>query len=112
VSLTLLTCLAFVFYLKAPLRAILVELCGTRERADFWAALSHAALVLVPLIFAMQYIPEAGPGTVAVVQLATQLKWALIGLAAAVAVIALVLSRFIPRQRAAAVPHIREKILA
>jgi len=112
VGITLMICLVFVIYLKAPLHRILLELCGTRERADFWAAFANAAFVLVPLIFAMQVVPEARPGTSAVLELAAQVKWALIGLLAAVAVVSWVLGRFIARHRVAGITPIREKILA
>jgi len=112
VGLTLIVCLAFVAYLKAPLHRILLELCGTRERADFWAAFANASFVLVPLIFAMQVVPDPRPQTSAVLELAAQLKWALIGLLLAVAVVSWVLGRFIVRHRVAGIAPIREKILA
>jgi len=95
---TLVTSFAIVAYLRAPLRSILVELCGTRERAAFWVAFSNVTLGLFPLIFAMQYTPELKPGSPVVFEVAAQLKWALAGLLSAVAVLGWVLSRFIRRQ--------------
>src|ERR1039457_4246889 len=77
---TLISALAIVAYLRAPLYSILVELCGTRERAAFWVAFSNVTLALLPLIFAMQYTPEVKPGTSVVLEVAAQLKWALAGL--------------------------------
>src|SRR5712691_10475000 len=50
--------LIVVAYLRRPLKAILADLCGTAERARFWSAFSNVTLVLVPLIFVMQYRPE------------------------------------------------------
>ena len=50
-----------VAYVQKHLRALLVELCGTTERANFWLAFSNVALVLVPLIFTLDYKPESGP---------------------------------------------------
>lgn len=53
--------MGLVSYLKAHLKNLLVELCGTEERASFWLAFSNVTLVLVPLIFALDYQPEFGP---------------------------------------------------
>ena len=96
---TLVASLAIVAYLRGPLHSILVELCGTRERAAFWVAFSNVTLALLPLIFAMQYTPELKGGT-PVLEVAAQLKWALAGLLSAVVVLGWTLSRFIRRQPA------------
>lgn len=92
---------AAVVYLRPHLRRILVELCGTEERAGFWTAFSNVTLVLTPLIFAMQYRPATGPETSAALEVGTELKWALIGLVTSVLVLGLVLSMFIPRRQPA-----------
>jgi len=98
-SLTAIAALAILAYLRTPLHSILVELCGTKERAEFWVAFSNVAIALVPLIFAMQYTPELKAGTTAVLELAAQLKWALAGLLFAVVILGWVLSKYIRRQR-------------
>lgn len=97
---TLISALIAVRYLRAPLRALLIELCGTGERAAFWAVFSNVTITLVPVIFAMQYVPEPAPGRTAVVEVATQLKWGLAGLLGAVVILGFVLSRFIPKHAA------------
>jgi len=97
-ALTLVTASAIVIYLRTPLYNILVELCGTRERAAFWVSFSNVTITLVPLIFAMQYTPELKPGTAPVLELAAQLKWALAGLLCAVLILGWVLSSFVRRQ--------------
>lgn len=96
--LTLVTAFAIVIYLRQPLHNILVELCGTTERAAFWVSFSNVTIALVPLIFAMQYTPESRAGTATVLELAAQLKWALAGLLFAVLTLGWVLSSFIRRQ--------------
>lgn len=96
-GLTLITVLGIVGYLRAPLHSILTELCGTRERADFWVAFCNVAITLVPMIFAMQYVPQFNNSSGAVLELAAQLKWALAGLLAAVVLVGWILSRFILR---------------
>lgn len=86
-----------VLVLARPLIAILVELCGTRERAVFWAALSRVVFIAFPLIFALHVQPEPDSGVPLVLALATQLEWALIGIVAASVVLGLVLGAFIPK---------------
>ena len=100
IGITLLMSLTVVIYLMNPLRKILTELCGTRERADFWLAFSNVALMLTPLIFAASCTPD--PRGDLVIEIATQLKWAFIGLLTAMIIIGLVISRFIPRPAAPA----------
>ena len=89
---------AAVVYLRPHLKRVLVDLCGTEDRAGFWTAFSNVTLILMPLIFAMQYRPETGPATSAALEVGTELKWALMGLVASVLVLGLVLSMFIPRR--------------
>jgi len=88
-----------VTYVKRYLRILLIELCGTTERASFWLAFSNVTLVLVPLIFALDYKPEFGPDKTAIFEIATQLKYALIGFVITLGSLALVLFRFIPRDK-------------
>ncbi len=57
-----LTCaLAFLIvgYLRPYLRKILTDLCGTEERAQFWTAFSNILLIGLPVIFSLNYEPEA-----------------------------------------------------
>lgn len=91
--------LTVVAYLNKPLHQLLIELCGTAERAAFWAAFSNVALVVTPLIFAATCTPSARQP--AVFAIATQLKWSFVGLLLALVVIAWAMSRFIPRRRTA-----------
>lgn len=84
-----------VSYIKSRLRAILVDLCGTEMRADFWMAFTNVTLILVPMVFAMEFYPEAGQGSPIAFQFIGQLKWALLGLIASVAGLGLVLRSFI-----------------
>lgn len=89
-----------VAYVKTHLKTLLIELCGTEERASFWLAFSNVTLVLVPLIFALDYKPEFGPDRNFVYEMATQLKHAIIGFVIALSSLAVILFRFIPRSGA------------
>jgi uncharacterized membrane protein YhaH (DUF805 family) len=99
VSLAVVISMGIVAYVKGQLRSLLVELCGTAERASFWLAFSNVTLVLVPLIFALDYKPEFGPDKTLIFEMATQLKYAMIGFVIALCALALVMLRFIPRTR-------------
>ena len=85
--------LAVVLVLRPALQRLLVDLCGTENRASFWTAFSTVALVLAPLLGAMHRRPGAGGD--AAFELASQLEWALGGLLAAVLIAGVVLARSI-----------------
>jgi hypothetical protein len=91
--------LALVAYIRPHLNGLLMELCGTAERARFWLAFSNVTLVLVPLIFALDYNPDSASGTNLVFDMATQLKHAIIGFVMALTLLAIILLRFIPRDK-------------
>ena len=55
--LTLVIVSLVVKYLHPHLKKILTELCGTEERAQFWAAFSNILLIGLPLIFSLNYRP-------------------------------------------------------
>jgi hypothetical protein len=86
-----------VVYLGRSLRKLLVDICGTEDRANFWTAFAIVTLLLVPLIFAMHCHPEARPEVPFIYKLGTQIEWALGGLAASVMASGYVISRFIPK---------------
>jgi hypothetical protein len=96
VALVVFASMAIVAYVSRHLRTLLIELCGTVERASFWLAFSNVALVLVPLIFAISYKPEQGPGTSVVFEMAAQLKYGFIGFVITLSLLAIILFRFIP----------------
>ncbi len=59
VALTVVISALLVRYLRPFLRRILTDLCGTEDRAQFWTAFSNILLIGVPVIFALNYMPEA-----------------------------------------------------
>jgi hypothetical protein len=102
---TLLLSLSVVAYMQIHLKQILIDLCGTPERAKFWTAFSNVTLVLVPLIFALNYRPASGSPEDLVFEVGTQLERALIGLVASVIAMGVVLSAFIPRRPSQTLPE-------
>ena len=99
VGLVVVLSMSLVTYLKAHLKNLLVELCGTEERASFWLAFSNVTLVLVPLIFALDYQPEFGPARNFVFAMASQSKQAIVGFVLALGALGIILFRFMPRDK-------------
>jgi len=79
-TLAIVVCAGTALYLSRNLRLLLIELCGSTDRANFWLAFSNVSLVVVPLIFALDYRPEFGPEKLAVFEIAAHLKYTLVGL--------------------------------
>lgn len=98
-AITIAACTGIVLYVAKHLQSLLIELCGTADRANFWLVFSNVALVLVPVIFALDYRPEFGPGKPVVFEIAAQLRYALIGFIASFGALALILLWFIPRDK-------------
>jgi len=97
---TLALCLGLSAILRRSLRPVLVDLCGTAERAHFWSVFSAFLLTLLPVIFGLGFEPETVDQTGLFFALAGQLRWnlfgfalALTGIGAAVAFFALVAPR-------------------
>lgn len=59
ILLTLLIAGLVVGYLRPFLKKILVDLCGTDDRAQFWMAFTNTLLIGVPMMIALPYHPEA-----------------------------------------------------
>jgi len=84
-------------YLKPPLQNILTDLCGTPDRARFWAAFSNVALFLVPFVIALGNQPKAVNWQSSVFEISSQVECAIIGFVLSVLFLGLILSRYIPR---------------
>jgi len=95
--LTLAASLGVVFYLRGHLRPLVIELCGSSARAEFWLALSYLNLILVPIIFALYSEPQVAPDKSVAFAMADQLKVALVGLVATLVVLGIVLMNFVRR---------------
>lgn len=88
-------------YLRPYLRKVLVDLCGTEERAQFWTAFSNILLIGMPLIFALNYTPDAQTAEGLFFDVAGKLSGNLGGLLLALVCIGIIVSFFAlvaPRQ--------------
>jgi hypothetical protein len=74
VAITATICMGAIAYLRPSLRRILIELCGTEERADFWLVFSTIFMVGWPLVLGMGYIPEAKIAEMLFFDVANQIK--------------------------------------
>jgi hypothetical protein len=75
-------------YLREPLRRVLFDISRKRDHARFWAACAELLLLSVPLAFELLLIDLSPAGDSPVFWVLHQVKWALLGLVAAVVVVA------------------------
>jgi hypothetical protein len=94
IVLTLAISVLLVGYLRPFLRKVLIDLCGTEDRAQFWTAFSNLLLIGTPVIFALNYKPEAVNTEELVFQVAGKLSGNLAGLLFALISIGLMVSFF------------------
>ena len=59
VTLTLAISMLVFRYMRPFLTRILIDLCGTEERAQFWTVFSNIILVGLPLLISLTYQPES-----------------------------------------------------
>lgn len=98
-ALTMVVALLAIGYLRRHLKAILTDLCGSKERAAFWTAFSNVTLFFTPVIFALHFRPASGSTTMLVYGLSDQIAAALLGFVAAIVMLGFVVGRFIARER-------------
>jgi hypothetical protein len=92
--LTLAACFLLTAYLRPALRRVLVDLCRTEARAQFWTVFSNILLIILPVIFGMGYQPGTGQGWQIFFDIASQLRWNLLGYIAALVTIGVIVSFF------------------
>ncbi len=76
---TLIISAALAATIRPHLRRVLVDLCGTDERAQFWTVFSNILLIALPVIFGMGFTPEAGDFESGFFAITNQLRWNLLG---------------------------------
>lgn len=59
IGITSVAALLITGYIRPHLKRVLVDLCGTEERAQFWTVFSNILLIGLPLILALGYRPKA-----------------------------------------------------
>ena len=93
IAITLLIVIFVLAYLRPFLRRILLDLCGTEDRAQFWTTFTNIVLLSLPMISALGFSPTTSlSNTVLVV--AHQLKSNLLSFIFGLAFIGSVLAFF------------------
>ena len=92
---TILFSIAVILYLRKRLETILIDLCGTHERAKFWLSFSTVFLVLTPFIFAMTYQTQTGENTPLFFEFVNQLRCGLSGIAGSLVLMGFMVTIFI-----------------
>jgi hypothetical protein len=94
VVLTLVISALLVGYLRPFLQKVLVDLCGTEDRAQFWVVFSSILLIGMPIIFALNYRPEAKTAEQLFFEVAGKLSGNLGGLLLALIAVGMIVSFF------------------
>jgi len=103
VAITLLVSMLLVWYLRRHLLRVLLDLCGTDERVQFWAVFSNILLVGLPCIIALGFRPEATSLEAAFFEVIGRLSGNLVGFMFALVMVGIAVSFFAlvaPRQKA------------
>ena len=94
ILLTLTLSSVIVSYIRPTLRKVLVDLCGTEERAQFWTAFSNVLLIGLPTVLALNYKPKAGNLEELFFEVASRLSGTLAGFLFALVCVGIVVSIF------------------
>ncbi|MBK9781216.1 MAG: hypothetical protein IPP55_14370 [Anaerolineales bacterium] len=92
--LTLALAAFIVRYIRPHLRKVLLDLCGTEERAQFWTAFSNILLIGLPGILALNYRPEVRDMEELFFEIASRLSGALAGFLFALVCVGIVVTIF------------------
>jgi SNF family Na+-dependent transporter len=104
-GLTILACVSITSYLRPYLKHVLLDLCKTEERAQFWLAFSNIFLIGLPLIIALGFQPKAVAPEAAIFEIIGRLSGNLAGYLFALVGIGIIVSFFAlvaPRPKAEA----------
>jgi MFS family permease len=102
IALTVIACLLIAGYIRPFLKRVLVDLCGTEERAQFWTAFSNIMLVILPVIFGLGFYPLESNTEALFFEVAGQVRWNLFGLVMSLVAIGgavSIFALFAPRQK-------------
>jgi len=94
IGVTVLISLAVVLHFRAHLLRVLVDLCATRDRAQFWMVFTSILLMGVPLIFGMGFHPETTGPVQAFFSVTHQLRSNMLGFLLALIGVGFVISFF------------------
>jgi hypothetical protein len=79
--------LVAILYLQEPLQRVLFDICRKRDHARFWTASANVLFLALPLSLVLLLIDIGPIGESGLFWVLHQVKWALLGLVAAVVVV-------------------------
>ena len=89
--------LAISFYLRGALRNLLLDLCGTASRAEFWVRTSTVLITAFPILLALWFGYSGVPGATPALVLRTALIMSATGIVVGVGVMGWNIAKSIPR---------------
>ncbi|MEJ2758670.1 MAG: hypothetical protein P8046_09340 [Anaerolineales bacterium] len=95
VSLSIVLSILVVAYIRRPLYNILTDLCGTDQRARFWAQITHLSFFLVAMLMSITYRSSGQPDYY---YLGGQIGRTLLGLVIVTGFLSLTISLFAGKQ--------------
>lgn len=104
-GLTILACVVITNYLQSYLKRVLIDLCKTEERAQFWTVFSNILLIGLPSIIALGFHPQAITSEEAIFEIIGRLSGNLAGYLFALVGVGIIVSFFAlvaPRTKAEA----------
>jgi hypothetical protein len=87
-----------VAFLTRPLRRLLIDACGTVERANFWVAYSDAMIFIAPLVATVVFGKSSDLYTPTLPFYKAALGSTLFGIFVALAAVGLQVARILPRR--------------
>ncbi len=87
-----------VAFLTRPLRRLLLDACGTSERANFWVVYSDVMIFIAPLVTAVIFGKSSDVYTPTLPFYKAALGSSLFGIFVALATIGLMVARLLPRR--------------
>lgn len=99
VFISVLPSLLIIGFWSKPLRLILLDLCGTEARAEFWLVYSNLMLLITPLLFVFMFGLSSNSEGVTFPFLKYAFGCAIFGDFFSMLAIGLQISKFIPRNK-------------
>ena len=93
IAITLLIILLILGYFRPFLRKILIDLCGTEDRAQFWTTFTNIVLLSLPMVSALGFSPTISLSNPVLV-IAHQLKSNLMSFVFGLVIIGFILAFF------------------
>lgn len=78
-TVTLVAAVLLTFLLKSALQKVLVDLCGTPERAHFWTRFSMIMLIATPVVLSLGFTPLEKGGQMLFFEMMHRVRGNLIG---------------------------------